>query len=67
MFNIQSRKIKTGIIYALAIGIPVISIYLFKTYDLNLLLKYTPYILGVFYLVLIVYFVRCLFIKNQNH
>lgn len=67
MFSIESKKIKTGLIYILSIGIPLLSIYLFKTYDLNLMIKYTPYILGVFYIVLIIYFVRCLFIKKTKN
>jgi len=64
MFKIKSKKFKSIFTYILAFGIPFLSIYLFKTYDLTLYLKYTPYIIGIFYIVLFIFFVRSLFIKN---
>ena len=63
-FKIKSKKVKSSMTYILAFVIPFLSIYLFKTYDLTLYLKYTPYILGIFYLVLIIFFIRALFIKK---
>lgn len=64
MFKINSKKTKSIMTYVLAIGVPILSIYLFKTYDLTLYLKYTPYIIGTFYIVLIIFFIRSLFIKK---
>lgn len=66
MFNIKSKKKKTLITYALSISIPLISIYLFKTYELATFIKYVPYIFGAFYIILIIFFIRCLLIKKTK-
>lgn len=66
MFKIKSNKKKALITYALSLSISTSSVYLFKTYDLIPLIKYTPYIVGIFYIALIIFFIRSLFIKDTK-
>lgn len=66
MFKIKSKKKKDIITYIIAIFVPLISIYLFKTFELTLYIKYVPYILSFFFIVLIIIFVRSLFIKTNK-
>lgn len=66
MFKIKSEKKKRVMTYIIAIIIPLISIYLFKTYELTLFVKYVPYILSCFFIILIIVFIRSLFIKTTK-
>ena len=66
MFKIKSKKTKQIITYILSISIPIISIYLFKTYELAPSIEYVPYVLIIFYIILIIYFIRSLFIKTKT-
>jgi len=66
MFNIKNKKKEKIITYFLSLSIPLLSVYLFKTYDLNNLIKYTPYVIGIFYIALIIFFIRSLFIKTKS-
>lgn len=63
--KIKKKKKETFITYFLSISIPLASIYLFQTYNLQNYLKYTPYIISIFYIILIILFIRCLFIKTK--
>lgn len=67
MFKIENEKKKSLITYAIAIIIPLISIYLFQTFELTLYFKYIPYVLSVFFIVLIIIFIRSLFIKKPSN
>lgn len=64
LFKFNNKKKVSIMVYLFAILIPCISIYLFKTYDLISYLKYSPYIVSIIYLVVIIIFIRCLFIKK---
>lgn len=66
MFKIKNKKKETFIIYFLSLSIPLLSIYLFQTYDLNNYIEYTPYIIGIFYVCLIIFFIRALFMKDAK-
>lgn len=66
MFKIKEKKKQKIITYIIAISIPLISIYLFKTYELTLYIKYVPYILSCFFIILIIIFIRSLFIKTNK-
>ena len=66
MFKIRNKTKKNILTYIIYIFIPIMSIYLFKTYELSLYIKYTPYILSIFYIILFIYFIRCLFIKKTT-
>ena len=66
MFKIKSEKKKRVMTYIIAIIMPLISIYLFKTYELTLFVEYVPYILSSSFIILIIVFIRSLFIKTSN-
>ncbi len=64
MFNIKNKKKVLAISAILSIMIPILSIYLFKTYEINNLIYITPYILIILYIIIFIIFARCLFLKN---
>lgn len=66
MFKIRNKTKKNILTYIISIFVPIMSIYLFKTYELSLYIKYAPYILSIFYIILFIYFIRCLFIKKAT-
>lgn len=66
MFKITKKTTTSIITYLISIIIPIISIYLFKTYEISYLIDYTPYILSINYIILIIIFIRCLFIKKSK-
>lgn len=66
MFNIKSKTKEKVLTYIISILLPIFSIYMFKTYNLILYINYTKYIFALFYIILIIYFIRCLFIKKTT-
>lgn len=66
IFKIKSSIKQNILTYVIAIIIPVVSIYCFKNYNLFLYIRYAPYVFLIFYVILIIYFVRCLFIKKNT-
>ena len=53
IFKIQKKKKVSLLILTLSTLIPIISIYLFKTYEISYIIDYTPYIFGINYIILI--------------
>ena len=64
IFKIKNSKKRALLTYALSIIIPIVSIFLFKTFELSLYIKYIPIIFCLFFIIILIYFIRCLFIKN---
>lgn len=65
MFKIKSKKKALLLTSLLSILIPFISIYLFKKFNLAKYLGYTHYIVGIIFIIIIIMFIRCLFIKKR--
>ena len=66
MFKIRSKKINNFIITTLSLSISTISVYTFKNYNISYLVNYSHYILSIFFIIILIIFIRCLFIKNNN-
>ena len=66
LFKIKSKKINNIIITALALSISTISVYTFKNYNISYLINYSKYILSGFFLIILILFIRCLFIKQNK-
>lgn len=62
----KNKKKERLLIYFLSIVIPVNAIYFFTNYNLNTLIEICPYIFSTLFIVIIIIFVRCLFIKKSK-
>ena len=61
-----NKKKERFLIYFLSVVIPVNAIYFFTNYNLNTLIDICPYIFSTLFIVIIIIFIRCLFIKKSK-
>lgn len=66
MIKIKNKKKINILVYLLSCIITIVSIYLFKSYNLISFIHFAPFIISFIFIIIIIIFIRCLFIKKTS-
>ena len=66
IFNVKRKKIIDIITFTTSLGISFLSIYFFRNYEISFLINYSYYIVSIYFLIIVIIFIRCLFIKKST-
>ena len=67
IFKVKSKKRKDIITFIISLGISTLSVYLFKNYDIDFLIDYAYYIVSLFFIIIFIIFIRCIFIRKESN
>ena len=64
MFKIANKYKNDALTFVISLGISTLSVYLFKNFEITFLINNAYYIVLIYFLILLIIFIRCLFIKK---
>ena len=66
LVKIKSKKMTNILIFIISLGISTLSVYLFKNCNIEYLINYSYYIISIYFIILVIIFIRCLFIRTNK-
>lgn len=67
VFKIKKRNINVFLIFLTSLSLSILSVYLFKKYNLSFFIDYSCYIISIYYIITFIIFIRCFFIRKKPY